>query len=163
MSTNCAPLLADLFDIHKRQNLFKSIYMKRKKIVSAFNLSIILTTFYHKFLSYVDWIHHRELEINDITVFHICFTVLLQLDVDGKITIQLHYERANFTFPSSTFLIYVALFHHPLHIVFISLSWSDMQELILQFLNRGRLLTNKLVLQGFLKHQYLHFVLFRTM
>jgi hypothetical protein len=33
ISTNSAPLLADLFCIHMRRNLFKSFYMRRKSIL----------------------------------------------------------------------------------------------------------------------------------
>ena len=54
--------------------------------------------------------------------------------------------------PSSTSHIYVAIFHHHLHMVCMSLNLFDTQELVPtydQFLNRGRLLTNKLLLQGF--------------
>jgi hypothetical protein len=50
--------------------------------------------------------------------------VLLNIDVDGKLTTQLYDKRDNFNFASFTYN---------------------------QFSNRGRLLTNKLIIQGFLQ------------
>ena len=49
---------------------------------------------------------------------------------------------------SLTFHIYVAIFHHRLHMVCMSLNLFDTQDQYDQFLNRGRLLTDKLLLQG---------------
>jgi hypothetical protein len=52
-------------------------------------------------------------------------------------------------FPLWTFHLYVAAFQKQLHMEYISLSWYDIPELVVPILDRGLLLTRKLLNQGF--------------
>jgi hypothetical protein len=73
MGTNCAHLLVDLYLYYYEEEFIKKIlYEKNKHLAVAFNstfiyIDYVLTINNELFHSYVDSVHHSELEIKDIT------------------------------------------------------------------------------------------------
>jgi hypothetical protein len=110
-----------------------------------------------QFHSYVDSIYPNELAIKDTTESSTsasCLDVSLNIDADGKLTTQLYDKRDDFSFTIVNF---------PNTCSNIPLSPADgvyISQLIRcaracstydQFFSRSRLLTDKLMLQGFLQ------------
>jgi hypothetical protein len=113
-----------------------------------------------QFHSYVDSIHPSELEIKDTTESSTSASyldVLFHLDVGGKLTTQLYdkYDKreyfdfaiANFPYTCSNIPL------SPAYGVYISqlIRYARASFTYDQFLSRGRQLTDKLMLQGFLQ------------
>ena len=98
MSTNCAPLLADLFLYSYEAEFFqKPPHEKKKYLAVAFNSTFryiddVLSINNNQFHSYVDSIYPNKLEIKDTTE---CSTsasyldVLVKLDTNSRIKTQL--------------------------------------------------------------------------
>jgi hypothetical protein len=108
------------------------------------------------FHSYVDSIYPSELEIKDTTKSPTSASyldVLLNIDAGRKLTTQLYDQRDDSVLPLSTSHILVATSHYHLHKAYISLNWFNTRACSThdQCLSRGRLPTDKLMLQGFLQ------------
>jgi hypothetical protein len=80
--------------------------------------------------------------------------VLLNIDANGKLTIQLYDKRDDFSFTIVNFpFIYSNIPLSPVYGVYISqlIQYARACSTYDQFLSRSRLLTDKLMLQGFLQ------------
>ena len=105
------------------------------------------------FHSYVDSIYPGELEIKDITEFSMSASYLdiflnIDIDINGKLTTQLYDKRDDFSFSTVNFPYLCSnIPSSPAYGVYVSqLITCSAYD---QFLNRGKLLTDKLLLQGF--------------
>ena len=103
-----------------------------------------------RFGDLVDRIYPIELEIKDTTDTDRSASYLdlhLKIDSEGRLRTKLYDKRDDLKFPLWTFHSYVATFQQHLHMEYISLSWAcgSYQD----FLDRGLLLTKKLLNQGF--------------
>ena len=90
------------------------------------------------FHSYVDLIYPNELEIKDTTESFMSASyldILLNIDINDKLTTPLMTNETISASPSSTSHIYVAIFHHHLHMVCMSLNLFDTQELVLHMIS----------------------------
>jgi hypothetical protein len=95
--------------LHDKKNLavaFSPIFRYVDDVLSIIN---------NKSHTYIDSIYPNELEIKDITKCFVFRYISLKLNTNDKITTELFDKRSQ----SSTFLTYVAIFHHHLHIVYI--------------------------------------------
>jgi hypothetical protein len=161
MGMNCAPLLADLFLYsYEAEFIQKLLNAKNKSLAVAFNSTFryiddVLFINNNNFHSYVDSIYPNELEIKDTTE---CSTsasyldVLLKLDTNGKSTTKLYDKRDDFNFSIVNFPHLCSnIPASPAYGVCISqlIRHAKACSTYDQFLVRGRLLTNKLMSQGF--------------
>ena len=154
MGTNCAPLLADLFLYsYGVEFIQKLLHEKNKSLAVAFNSTFryIDDVSNDQFHSYVDSIYPNELEIKDTTE---CSTstsyldVLLKLDTNGK----LYDKRDDFNFSIVNFPYLCSnIPASPAYGVYISqiIRYTRACSTYDQYLVRGNLLTNKLMLHGF--------------
>ena len=161
MGTNCAPLLADLFLYsYEAEFIQKLLREKKKSLAVTFNSTFryiddVLSINNDSFHSYVDLIYPCELEIKDTTESSTSASyldILLKVDINGKLTTQLYDKRDDFSFS-------IVNFPHlcsniplsPAYGVYISqlIRYARACSGYSQFLNRGKLLTNKLMVQGF--------------
>ena len=90
--------------------------------------------------------HHR--------VFHVCFIldILLNIDINGKLTTQLYDKRDDFSFSIVNFPYLCSnIPSSPAYGVYVSqlIRYARACSAYDQLLNRGKLLTDKLLLQGF--------------
>jgi hypothetical protein len=110
-----------------------------------------------QFHSYVDSIYPSELEIKDTTESSTSVSyldVLLNIDADGQLTTQLYDKRDDFSFAFVNFpYICRTIPLSPAYGVYISqlIRYARACSTYNQFLSRSRLLTDKLMLQGFLQ------------
>ena len=163
MGTNCAPLLADLFLYsYEAEFIQKLLHEKNKPLAVAFNSTFryiddVLSINNDQFNSYVDSIYPSELEIKDTTESSTSASyldVLLNIDADGKLTTQLYDKRDDFSFTIVNFpYICSNIPLSPAYGVYISqlIRYARACSTYDQFLSRSRLLTDKLMLQGFLQ------------
>ena len=85
------------------------------------------------FISYVDSLYPNELEIEDTTVSFMSASyldILLNFDINSKL-LNLMVNGMISASPSSASHIYVAMFHHHMHVVCMSLNLFDAQEFVL--------------------------------
>jgi hypothetical protein len=107
------------------------------------------------FHSYVDSIYPNELEIKDTTECSMSVSyldVLLKLDTNGKLTTQLYDKRDDFNFSIVNFPYLCSnIPASPAYGVNLSqlIRYARACSTYDQFLDRGSLLTKKLMLQGF--------------
>ena len=163
MGTNCAPLLADLFLYsYEAEFIKKLLHEKNKPLPVAFNSTFryiddVLSINNDQFNSYVDSIYPSELEIKDTAESSTSASyldVLLNIDADGKLTTQLHDKRDDFSFTIVNFPYKGSNIPlSPAYGVYISqlIRYARASSTYNQFLSRSRLLTDKLMLQGFLQ------------
>jgi hypothetical protein len=110
-----------------------------------------------QFHSYVDSIYPNELEIKDATKSSTSASyldVLLNINADGKLISQLYGKRDVFNFAIVNFPYTCSKIPlSPAYGVYISqlIRYARACSTYDQFLSRGRLLTDKLMLQGFLR------------
>ena len=107
MSTNCAPLLADLF-LHSYEAEFvhKRLPDNNKKLAMSFDhtfryIDDVQSISNHNFHNYVHLIYPDELEIKDTTEsdkFASYLDILLNIDYSGKLTTSLYDKRDDFDF-----------------------------------------------------------------
>jgi hypothetical protein len=106
-STNCAPLLADLFLYsHEAEFIQKLRHEKKTSFAVAFNSTFryiddVLSINNNQFHSYVDSISPSDLEIKNTTGSSTSasyLNVLLKLDTNGKITNLPYDKRDDFNF-----------------------------------------------------------------
>jgi hypothetical protein len=163
MGTNCAPLLGDLFLYsYEAEFIQKLLHEKNKLLPVAFNstfryINDVLSINNDRFHSYVDFIYPSELKIKDTTESSTSasyMNVLLNIDAGGKLTTQLYDKRDDFNiaivnFPytcsniplSSAYGVYISQLNR----------YARACSIYNQFSSRGRLLTDKVIIQGFLQ------------
>ena len=161
MGTNCAPLLADLFLYsYEAEFIQKLLREKKKSLAVAFNSTFryiddVLSINNNDFHSYVDSIYPNELEIKDTTESSMSASyldILLNIDINGKLTTQLYDKRDDFSFSIVNFPYLCSnIPSSPAYGVYVSqlIRYARACSAYDQFLNRGKLLTDKLLLQGF--------------
>ena len=161
MGTNCAPLLADLFlYLYEADCIQKLLHEKEKSLAVAFNstfryINDVLSINNYQFHFYVDSIYPSELEIKDTTesaTFASYLDILLKIDTDGKLRTQLYDKRDDFDFSIVNFPYLCSNIPvSPAYGVYISqlIRYARACSAYGQFVNRSRLLTNKLILQEF--------------
>jgi hypothetical protein len=163
MGTNCAPFLTDLFLYsYKADFIQKHLHEKNKHPAVAFNstfryINDVLSINTDRFHSYVDFIYPSELEIKYTTESSTSASyldVLLNIDAGGKLTTQLYDKRNDFNFAIVNFLFTcnnIPL--SPACSVYISqlIRYARACSTYDQFSSRGRLRTDKLIIQGLIQ------------
>ena len=163
MGTNCAPLLADLFlysyEANFLQDLLKS---NRKTVAKNFNFTYryiddVLSINNPKFCDFLDVIYPNELEIKDTTESSCSASyldLLLEHDNEGKLSVKLYDKRDDFNFPIVNFPFLCSNIPlSPAYGVYMSqlIRYARASYKYEDFLARGKLLTNKLLTQGYVK------------
>ena len=162
MCTTCAPLLADLFLYSYEADLIQGLPKKNeKKLARSFNFTFhyiddVLSLNNSRFGDFVDRIYPIELEIKDTTntyKFASYLDLHLVIDSEGRLGTKIYDKRDDFNFPILNFPftcsnIPVA----PAYGIYISqmIRYSRACGSYQNFLDRGLLLTRKLLNQGFL-------------
>jgi hypothetical protein len=112
MSTNCAPLLADLFFYSYEADFIQALLKKNeKKLSRSFNFTFryideVLSLNNSRFCEFVDRIYPIELEIKDTTDTDRSASYLdlhLDLDSEGRLRTKLYDRRDDFNFPIVNF------------------------------------------------------------
>jgi hypothetical protein len=138
------------------------LHEKNKPLAVAFNSTFryiddVLSINNDLFHSYLDSIYPSELEIKDTTESSTSTSyldVLLNIDADGKLTTHLYDKQVNFSFIIVNFpYICSNIQLSPAYGVYISqlIRYARACSTYDQFLSWSRLLTDKLMLQGFLQ------------
>jgi hypothetical protein len=140
----------------------QNLHEKDKPLAVTFNSSFryindVSSINNDRFHSYVDYIYPSELEIKDTTESSTSASyldVLLNIDAGGKLTTQLYDKRDDFNltivnFPYTCSNIPLS----PAYGVYISqlIRYARACSTYDQFSSRGRLLTDKLIIQEFLQ------------
>ena len=163
MGTNCATLLADLFLYSYEAEFIQWLLKKNEtKLTRSFNFTFryiddALSLNNSRFGDFVDRIYPVELEIKDTTDTDRSALYLdphLEIDSEGRLRTKLYDKRDDFNFPIVNFpficskITAVALAYG----VYISqlIRYSRTCGSYHDFLDRGLLLTRKLLNQGFL-------------
>ena len=161
MGTNCAPLLADLFlysyEAEFIENLCKS---GKKNLARSFNFTFryiddVLSLNNPKFGDYVDFIYPAELEIKDTTDSILSASyldIMLEIDKDQHLTTKIYDKRDDFDFSIVNFPFLCSnIPESSAYGVFISqlIRYSRACSGYLDFFLRGKLLTSKLLRQGY--------------
>ena len=161
MGTNCAPLLADLFlysyEAEFIENLVKS---GKKNLARSFNFTFryiddVLSFNNPRFGDYVDFIYPEELEIKDTTDSSTqasYLDILLGIDKDQHMTTKIYDKRDDFNFSIVNFpFLSSNIPESPAYGVYISqlIRYSRACSDYHDFLSRGKLLTAKLLRQGY--------------
>ena len=160
MGTNCGPLLADLFLYSYEAEFLDGLKKQDKKLARSFNFSFryiddVLSLNNSRFADYVNVIYPNELEIKDTTDSpkSACYLDLhLEIDFRGELTTKLFDKRDSFNFPIVNFpFLSSNIPSAPAYCVYISqlIRYSRACDLYQDFLDRARLLTDKLLNQGF--------------
>ena len=162
MGTNCAPLLADLFLYSYEADFIQGLLKKNEKILArSFNFTFryiddVLSLNNPKFSDFVDRIYPYELEIKDTTETTKSASYLdlfLEIDNDGRLKTKIYDKRDDFSFPIVNFpFLSSNIPAAPAYGVYISqlIRYSRACISYQDFLERGSLLTTKLLNQGFL-------------
>jgi hypothetical protein len=157
MSTNCAPLLADLFLYSYEADFIQALLKKsEKKLARSFNYTfryidndLLLND--SRFGDFVDRIISHELEIRDTTNTDRSASYLdlhLEIDSQGRLRTTLYDKRDDFNFPIVNFpFICNNIPAAPTYGVYISqlIRYSKTCDIF----DRGLLLTRKLLNQEF--------------
>jgi hypothetical protein len=162
MGTNCAPLLADLL-LYLYEADFIQGFLKnnKKKLARSFNFTFryiddVLSLNNSRFGDCVDRIYPIELERKDTTDTDRSASYLdlhLEIDSEGRLRMKLYDKRDDFNFPIENFsFICSNIPAGPVYGVCISqlIRYSRACSSYQDFLDRGLLLTRKLLSQGFL-------------
>ena len=163
MGTDCAPLLADLFLYSHEADFIRGLLKKNgKKLARSFNFTFryiddFLSLNNSRFCDFVDRIYHIELEIKDTTDTDRSAQYLdLHLDIvnEGRLRTKLYDKRDyfNFLILNFPFTSICNIPAAPAYGVYISqlIRYSRACGSYQDFLDRGLLLTRKLLNQGFL-------------
>ena len=162
MGTNCAPLLADLFLYSYEADFIQGLLKNNEKsLARSFNFTFryiddVLSLNNSKFGDYVDRIYPSELEIKDTTETARSASYLdlhLEIDSEGRLKTKLYDKRDDFSFPIVNFPFLCSnIPAAPAYGVYISqlIRYSRACISYQDFLDRGSLLTRKLLNQGFL-------------
>ena len=163
MGTNCAPLLADLFLYSYEAEFIQSLLRSDKKtIAKSFNFTYryiddVLSLNNPKFGDYLEVIYPTELEVKDsIESINSASYLDLQLeyDIQGKLNLKLYDKRDDFNFPIVNFpFLSSNIPASPAYGVYVSqlIRYARASSEYRSFLHRGKLLTNKLLTQGYCK------------
>ena len=157
IGTKCAPLLADLFLYSYETNFIQGLLKKsEKKLARPFHFTFryiddVLSLNYSRFGEFVDRIYLIELAIKDTRDRD---TSALYLDLhreigsEGRLRTKLYDKRDDFNFPIMNFPAAPAYRVHVYicQVIRYSRTCASYQD----FLDRGLLLTRKLLNQGFL-------------
>ena len=161
MGTNCAPLLADLFLYSYEAEFYTKSPPSRQetpRTTIQFHLQIydVLSLKNTKFAEYLEFIYPRELEIKETTETPASSSYLdcyLYID-NGKLTTRLYDKRDDFNFPIVNFpFLSSNIPSAPAYGVYVSQlirsarTCSNYQD----FMERGKVLTQKLLSQGYQK------------
>jgi hypothetical protein len=112
ISTNCAPLLADLFLHSYKADFLQGIVKKKERtLAQSFNYSFryiddVLSLNNPRFGDYLHLIYPKELEIKDTTQTPKSASYLdlhLEIDAGGKLNTKLYDKRDDFNFPIVNF------------------------------------------------------------
>ena len=162
MGTNCAPLLADFFlysyEAHFIQGLLKK---NEKKLARCFNFTFryiddVLSLNNSRFGDFVDRIYSIEIEIKDTSNTNRSASYLdlhLEIDSEGRLRTKPYNKRDDFNFPIVNFPFICSNIPAALaYGIYISqmIRYSRPCGSYQDFLERGLLLTRKLLNQGFL-------------
>ena len=162
MDTNCAPVIIDLFLYSYEADCIQGLLKKNeKKLARFFNFTFryiddVLSLNNSRFGDFVYRIYPIELEIKDTTDTDRSASYLdlhLEIDSEGWLRTKLYDERDNFSFPIVNFpFICSNIPAAPAYGVYISqmIRYSRAYGSYQDFLDRGLLLTRKLLNQGFL-------------
>ena len=163
MGTNCAPLLADLF-LYTYESAFMN-NLKRctnKRLPRSFNYTYryiddVLSINNARFSEYLDIIYPPELEIKNTTESTnqtSYLDLLLVRDTKDALITQLYDKRDDFSFPIVNFPFLCSnIPTGPAYGVFVSqlIRYARSCSQYEQFAHRSRLLTQKLLNQGYTK------------
>ena len=162
MGTNCAPLLADFFiysyEAHFIQELLKK---SEKKLDRCFNFTFryiddVLSLNNSRFGNFVDRIYSIEIEIKDTSDTNRSASYLdlhLEIDSEGRLRTKPYNKKDDFNFPIVNFPFICSNIPAALaYGVYISqlIRYSRACSSYQDVLDRGLLLTRKLLNQGFL-------------
>jgi hypothetical protein len=162
MGTNCAPLKVDLFIYLYEADFIQGLLKKnKKKLARSFNFTFryiddVLSLNNSRFGDFVGRIYPIELEIKDTTDTDRSASYLdLHLDIDseGRFKTKPYDKRDDFNFPIVNFpFICINIPAATVFGVYISqlIQYSRAGSSYQDFLDRGLLLTKKLLAQGFL-------------
>ena len=157
MSTNCAPLLADLFFYSYEAYFIQGLLKKNeKRLARSFHLTFryiddVLSLNNSRFGDFVDRIYPIELEIKDTTDTDRSasyFDLPLEIDSKGRLRTKLYDKRDDFNFPIVNFpFICSNIPAAPAYGVYISqmIRYSRACGSYQDILDRGLLLTRKLL------------------
>ena len=161
MGTNCAELLADLFLYSYKAAFIQGLCKKNeRKLVRSFNFTFryiddVLSLNNSRFGDFVDRIYPIVLEIKDTTDTDTSASYLdlhLEIDSEGRLRTELYDKRDDFNFPIVNFpFICSNIPAAPAYGVYIAqlIRYSRACGSYQVFLDRGLLLTRKLLIQGF--------------
>jgi hypothetical protein len=158
MGTNCAPLLTDLFLYsYEAEFVQRLLQDNNKKLAASFNhtfryIDDVLSINNHNFHNYVHLIYPDELKMKDTTESDRSASYLdILLNIDSRLTTSLYDKRDDFDFAIVNFSFLCSnIPFSPAYGVFVSqlirvcFTYGD-------FSKRGRLLTNKWMLQGYIE------------
>ena len=164
MGTNCAPLFADLFLYSYEAEFVQSLLQAGKKhLTQQFNFTFrsvddVLPLKNTKFAEYMylEFIYPRELEIKETTETAASSSYLdcyLYID-NGKLTTRLYDKRYNFNFLIVNFpFLSSNIPSAPAYGVYVSqlIRYARACSNYQDFLERGKMLTTKLLSQGYQK------------
>ena len=162
MGTNCALLLTDLFLYLYEADFIQGLLKKKeKKLARSFNFTFryiddVLSLTNSRFGDFVDRIYPIELEIKDTTDADRSASYLdlhLEIDREGRLRTKLYDKRDDFNFPIVNFpFICSNIPAAPAYGGYISqmIRYFRACGSYPIFLDRGLLLTRKLLNQGFL-------------
>ena len=161
MGPNCTTLLVDLFLYSYKADFIQGLLKKNeKKLVRSFNFTFhyiddVLSLNNSRFGDFVDRIYPIELEIKDNADTGRSASYLdlhLEIDSEGRLRTKLYDKRDDFNFPIVNFLFICSnIPAAPAYGVYISrlIRYSRACGSYHDFLDRGLLLTRKLLNQGF--------------
>jgi hypothetical protein len=161
MGTNCAPLLADLFLYSYEADFIDGLLkQKQKKLAHSFNFSFryiddVLSLNNSRFGDFLHLIYPSQLEIKDTTdtVKSASYLDLhLEIDTRGRLNTKLYDKRDDFDFPIVNFpFLSGNIPEAPAYGVYISqlIRYSRACDIYSDFIDRARLLTKKLLNQGY--------------
>ena len=162
MGTNCAPLLADLFLYSYEAEFVQSLLQAGKKhLAQQFNFTYryivdVLSLKNTKFAEYLEVINPRELEIKETMEAAASSSNLdcyLYID-NGKLTIRLYDKRDDFNFTIVNFpFLSSNIPSAPAYSVYVSqlIRYARTCSNDQDFMERGKVLTTKLLSQGYQK------------
>ena len=158
MGTNFAPLLADLFLYSYEAEFVQSLLQAGKKhLAQQFNFRYIddvLSLKNTKFAEYLEFIYPRELEIKETTETATSSSYLdCYLYIDNiKLTTRLNDKRDDFNFPIVNFpFLSSNIPSAPAYGVYVSQLIRYARANYQDLLERGKVLTTKLLSQGYQK------------
>ena len=163
MGTNCAPLLADLFLYSYESQYIQSLLrLYKKPTAKSFNFTYryiddVLSLNNPNFGDYLQVIYPTELEVKDTTESINSASYLdlrLEFDIQGKLNLKLYDKRDDFNFPIVNFpFLSSNIPASPAYGVYVSqlIRYARASSEYRSFLHRGKLLTNKLLTQGYCK------------